>query len=314
MSRCENQMRHNMFQVDGFAEIRAAASARVGRPEERPQAADPFGVREDAGRRSDGAEVTQRSVGAAGSTAEGGDSRPPTAGSDSPSLLLIHGAWHGPWVWEELVPELELLARAVHMVELPSIAKRGEPRVGMLADAKVVRQHLDAIEGPVVVVAHSYGGLPITQAAAGISNVVRIIYLAAFLLDVGESLLSALDNKPPWWWIVDDDIITPRQPRDVFYNDMAEADAARAIALLRPTSYAVTTDKLTAAAWHTIPCTYVVCEQDRALPTAAQEAMAMRANNVRRLPTSHSPFLSRPRELVRLIGEELADLRPPDAQ
>lgn len=96
------------------------------------------------------------------------------------------------------------------------------------------------------------------------------------------------------------------QATDVFYGDVAPELAAEAVARLVPASYSSQTAPQSKAAWHEIPSTYVICTEDNALPASAQEAMARRAANVRRLPASHSPFLSMPVELAALLRAELA--------
>jgi pimeloyl-ACP methyl ester carboxylesterase len=223
--------------------------------------------------------------------------------TDRATLVLIHGAWHGPWVWARVEPHLMSAGWRVITIKLPSVADGSEPHIGMMADADVIRRRLVDIDEPVVVVAHSYAGVPVSQGAAGLLNVRHIIYLAAFQLDIGDSLLSVLRGETPSWWQVNPPITTVRNPHDLFYNDMTPEDAAWAAAQLKPHNYAVATERLTEAAWRTIPSTYVVCEQDQCLPPAVQEAMATRATQVRRLPTSHSPFLSQPFATARLIGE-----------
>ncbi len=225
-----------------------------------------------------------------------------TDGVISAQVLLIHGGFHGAWVWEKVIVRLAVLGFPVQAVELPSVAAKGRPRYGMLDDAVAVRRRLEAIDGPVVVVAHSYGGLVATQAAVGLANVSHIIYLAAFQLDIGDSLLG-LVNEPAPWWIIDDDTLTAGRPLETFYADVPIDDATRAIDRLQPSSYSTVTERLTVAAWRSIPSTYVICEEDQALTPAAQEQMAKRATNIRRLPSGHSPMLSRPTEVAQIIAD-----------
>jgi pimeloyl-ACP methyl ester carboxylesterase len=220
-----------------------------------------------------------------------------------PTIVLVHGAWHGPWNWEKVENELNAAGWLVRAVELPSVARTAGPRFGLHDDAEVVRQHIADIDGPVVIAAHSYGGVATTEGAADLPNVRHIMYLAAFQLDIGESVLSACSGKPPQWWDINGDTVTPRNPGDVFYADLAPEDSDRAIAHLRPQSLVAFTERLEAAAWRTVPSTYVVCEQDRAIPVAAQDQMSARATNTRRLSSSHSPFLSMPGEVARLIAD-----------
>jgi pimeloyl-ACP methyl ester carboxylesterase len=225
-----------------------------------------------------------------------------TDGGNGVQLLLVHGGFHGAWVWDRVIDQLSALGLPAHTVELPSVAAKGQPRCGMRDDAAEVRRRLVTIDGPVVVVAHSYGGVVATQAAAGLENVRHIVYLAAFQLDIGGSLLGLVGEPAPWW-IVDDDTLTAGRPFETFYADVPLDDATRAIDRLQPTSYSTVTEQLTAAAWRNTPSTYVICEQDHALPSAVQEQMAKRATHVRRLSSSHSPMLSRPAEVAQIIAD-----------
>ena len=223
-------------------------------------------------------------------------------GGDRPALLLVHGAFHGAWAWQRVQDRLTSMGWMVRTVDLPSVAAKGGPRFGMYDDAAVVVQHLEANDGPVVVVAHSYGGVPVAQAAVGLSHVRHLVYVAAFQLDVGESVLGAIGNPPPWW-NVDGDTMSVDNPAEVMYGDVPPAVATWAESRLRPTSYAVVEESLTAAAWHDIPSTYVVCEHDQAIPPSVQEQMGQRATDIRRLPSAHSPMLSVPDELAQLLTE-----------
>lgn len=221
--------------------------------------------------------------------------------SDRATMLLVHGAWHGSWCWEQVGGLLAAEGREVRTVDLPSVAPVGEHRAGLHEDARAVRAAIDAIDGPVVVVAHSYGGEPVSEGAAGAPNVAHIVYLAAFQLDEGESLLGAIGGVAPSWWDIDGDLFTAATPREIFFNDVPDDLASAAISRLRPQSYSVASEQLTAAAWRNVASTYVICEKDNAIPVFAQEAMAQRASHVERLPSGHSPFLSCPTELARLL-------------
>jgi pimeloyl-ACP methyl ester carboxylesterase len=220
-----------------------------------------------------------------------------------PGILLVHGAWHGPWNWQQVEHRLTAMGWQVQIADLPSVARREGPHFGLHDDAAIIRQQIADIDGPVVVVAHSYGGVAVSEGAADLPNVRHIIYLAAFQLDVGESILEACGGEPPDWWDINGDGVMPLRPHRVFYADLAPEDSARAIAQLRPQSLAAFTETQEAAAWRTAPSTYVVCEQDRAIPLPAQEQMSARATSVRRLCSSHSPFLSMPDDVARLIAE-----------
>jgi pimeloyl-ACP methyl ester carboxylesterase len=163
------------------------------------------------------------------------------------------------------------------------------------------------------VVAHSYGGIPTTQGLTNARNVRHIIFLASFQLDAGDSLLSQNPGGALLSWNElrhrdgIDDFVEALTPETVFFNDLDATTAAHAVSQIGYQSYSSMRQPLTETAWKTIPNTYIVCEADNALPVAAQERMAKCANDVYRLNTSHSPFLSQPAALAPLIRRSLAD-------
>jgi pimeloyl-ACP methyl ester carboxylesterase len=217
-----------------------------------------------------------------------------------PVLLLVHGAWLGAWSWEKVQPELTTRGWEVETVDLPSVADPGGPRFGLHDDAAVVRNRIKKIGRPVVVIAHSYGGAVASEGAAGLANVRHIVYVCAFQLDVGESLTDLCGT--PAWWNVDGDTMTPHNAREILFTDVPQEESDRAIARMKPFSYVAVTETLTAAAWHSVPSTYIVCEKDTKADVA-QDVMAARATNVRRLSSDHMPLLSMPLSLTNLIEE-----------
>ena len=228
-----------------------------------------------------------------------------------PSVLLVPGAWYKPDHFRLLMDELADLD--VHTVRLTSSGDDPAALRDMYADAEVIAQAVAAIDGPVVVVAHSYGGIPTTQGLTNARNVRHIIYVAAFQLDVGESLLSQSPGGAlmPWAELRRrdgiNDFVEAMTPEVVFFNDVDATTAANAVSQIGYQSYSSMRQPLTETAWKTIPNNYVVCDADNAIPVAAQERMAKRANDVYRLNTSHSPFLSQPAALAPLIRCSLAD-------
>jgi pimeloyl-ACP methyl ester carboxylesterase len=215
-----------------------------------------------------------------------------------PALALVHGAWHGSWCWEKLVPELTARGWRVSAADLPSA---GDPEVGMYADAVAVRAHLDAIDGPVTVLAHSYGGLPVTEVAAAVPAVRQLIYLAAHMLEVGEALVTPLGG--PWYPPQTTLVPVPEPARELFYADVPADVADAVVARLRPQSARSFCEPLTRASWKELPSAFIVCDEDQIFPEILAENLPPRADLVRHLPTSHSPFLSHPAELAELVGE-----------
>jgi len=229
--------------------------------------------------------------------------------SERPTLLLIHGAWHGAWAWNASRELLEERGWRVSTVDLPTVHAADPTGLSLSDDAAAVAEAIDAITGSVVVIAHSYGGVPTTQAAAA-ESVEHIVYVSAFALDVGESLLAAVGGEAPSWWDVRGSLVsagTPQEtPTDLFFHDVDPPAAAAAVAQLRPQSRLAFEESLTVAAWHSKPSTFIVTEQDRIFAPEAQEALATRAGSrIVRMDTSHSPFLSQPKEFVDAIEEAI---------
>ncbi len=167
-----------------------------------------------------------------------------------------------------------------------------------------------AIDGPVLLVGHSYGGAVITQASAGLDNVTGLVYLAAFGIDVGEScasvqapfppsMLSSTSYPPPY----DapgapqgpDLYIAKEQFRETFCADVPVDLADVMFATQRPLSAAALTENATAAGWRTKPSWFLVSEHDNAIPPDAERFMAKRMGAVTEsISGSHTAFIANP--------------------
>ncbi|MDX8140865.1 alpha/beta fold hydrolase [Lentzea sp. BCCO 10_0061] len=212
---------------------------------------------------------------------------------DRGNLLLVHGAWHGAWCWDRLVPELAAHGWTTSVLDLPSAS--GSPAAGVREDADAVREALAALGGPVTVLAHSYAGVPVGQAAASAD---RLIYLAAHMLEPGESVVSPLGG--PWYEAGTKLLDVPEPARDLLFADVPDDLASWAVARLRPQSARSFEETVTAAAWQTVPTTAIVCADDVIFPPVFADRL--RAHGALELAGSHSPFLSRPAELAGLIS------------
>jgi pimeloyl-ACP methyl ester carboxylesterase len=221
------------------------------------------------------------------------------------TIMLVHGAWHGSWCWEPVVQRLRDEGVAAVVVDNPSVTRPGSD---LAADGDHLRAALDATSGPIVLVGHSYGGAVITDAGAH-PNVEHLVYLTAFALDAGESVMQnelagGEDMKLPEALRFDGDLVSvePSRAVEFFYHDCPPGVADAAVARLRPMSIAAMAGATRGVAWREISASYVVCTDDRAISVALQRACAARLGAVVELPTSHSPFLSRPDELARLLA------------
>lgn len=223
--------------------------------------------------------------------------------NDRSTLLFIHGAWHGSWCWDAVTTLLSADDWSIRTVDLPTVHAERKELLGLQDDADAVAE----IDGPVTIIAHSYGGVPTTQGAVD-PRVRHIVYIAAFVLDEGESLLAAVGGVAPDWWQVNGPVVTAgdadQPPQQLFFGDLDPATADAAAARLTDQSVRAFTEPLTRVAWRDRPTTYILTEQDAIFPVPAQEALSARAGSrVVRLATSHSPFLSQPDAVAEIIAE-----------
>jgi pimeloyl-ACP methyl ester carboxylesterase len=242
------------------------------------------------------------------------------------SVLLVHGAWHGAWCWERVISALaERDIRAV-AVDLPGHGADPGPMGDLHGDADRVRQVLDTIDGPVVLMGHSYGGAVITDAGDH-PAVSHLVYLCALAIDGDESCMTAAtqgfeaaaisqEGRPDLsaGMVAGPDGTTTVEASAAaacLYNDCDESTAAWATARLGPQPLVTLQQTPRAVAWSSKPSTYVVCTDDLTIPPELQRLLAKRCTTSVEWPTSHSPFLSRPD----LVADLLADLAagPPGA-
>ena len=231
--------------------------------------------------------------------------------SDTPTLLLVHGAWHGPWCWEKLTPELEALGLPWATVALPSVGTDAAKLGTVADDAAAIEAAVTGIEGDVVVVAHSYGGVPATEARYP-GRVRHLVYLGAFMPDAGQALVNLLPPGPlpPFVQGNADGTTTVAAGHEVatFYADVPPDIASWAIGKLRPHNGIVNVTPVTRAAWREVPSTYIMLTEDFACPTPIQPGLAKQATQSRTIEGSHSPFLAQPKLLAGMLGEIVATM------
>lgn len=223
----------------------------------------------------------------------------------TPTLLLVHGSWHGPWCWEKLTPELEALGLPWATVALPSVGDDPKALGTIFDDAAAIEAAVARIEGDVVVVAHSYGGVPATQATYD-SKVRHIVYLGAFMPDVGQGLVNLLPPGPLPPFVGDNGdgttSVVPEHAVAAFYADCAPEVAAWAITRLRRHNGINNVTPVTRCAWRTTSSSYILLTEDFACPTWTQRRIVGQATDSYEMVGCHSPFLSKPKELAGVLG------------
>jgi pimeloyl-ACP methyl ester carboxylesterase len=222
-----------------------------------------------------------------------------------PEFLLVHGAWHGSWCWREFQNVLTARGWTSHTVDLPSVVAEGSAGKlpGLLDDARVIREKIDSLQGPLIVVGHSYGGAPVTQATPGAANVAHIVYVSAFVLDKGESLMTCFGGEQPDLSTVEGTIPVRENPLETLYNDVPQDKREAALPQLRPQTALSFAEPVSETGWRTVPTTYVLCDNDQSLPASYQEPFAARTGTTHHLPSGHTPLLSMPDRLADILEE-----------
>ena len=238
---------------------------------------------------------------------------PPTdalAGTGAkPTIVFVHGAFADASGFGAVTSRLQHRGYAV--------ISPANPLRGTASDAAYVASVLKTVDGPIVLVGHSYGGAVMSEAANGVPNVKALVYLNAYALDTGESALDIAQRftggklaaalRPRPFPQADgtegtDLYIDPASFRSVFAADVPERTAARMATAQRPVSLGALQEKSTAPAWKTIPSWYLIGRHDEALDPAAERFMAKRANaHTVEINSSHASYLSHPAEVTKLI-------------
>jgi pimeloyl-ACP methyl ester carboxylesterase len=209
-------------------------------------------------------------------------------------VVLVHGLWHTP---EHLGPLIAALERD----GVPVVAPRLH-RGSYEADVAAVQEAVDGCAAPPVLVGHSYGGAVITD----VVGVARLVYLAAFVPDLGESAVSlngrdGLINAAVRMREDGATEIVPELADAHLYHDCAAEQRDRARSLLVPQGVRSARGTPTRTAWRSVPSTFVVCTDDHAVAPAVQRRMAERCTSVLELAAGHSAYLSRTREVAAII-------------
>ncbi|KAF6794974.1 hypothetical protein CSOJ01_13552 [Colletotrichum sojae] len=231
------------------------------------------------------------------------------AASTLPTILLVPGAWHRPWSFDLLRNDLQLRGFPTEAVALAGVGS-SDPNVGLEEDTAAVRSELlklvDAGKD-VIVVPHSYGGVPVANAVKGLNQkdrtedggVLMVLYMTSFALAAGAALADGAGTPP--WWDIKDGFISPLNGTEIFYGDVEPSLAAKAVDALLPQPYKTFQDKSGFEPWNNgFEMGYVFAEQDQAIPLELQKLMASQfpeGSFTASLNASHSPFLSMPKAL-----------------
>ena len=246
------------------------------------------------------------------STAVAGPTENAEARRNRPTIVLVHGGYADSSCWNSTIQELQCKGYTTIC--------GSNPLRGIPTDAPYIASLLDSINGPVVLVAHSMGGTVITNAAAGKRNVKALVYIAAFVPDVGEtqgelitkfpgSEVGAVSVPVPYTkanGTVGTDLYLSKDGQAAFAADISRADFQVLQATQRPFDADSFIFPTTSAAWRTIPTWGLVAGQDKAIPPECERWMYLRAN-ARKIveihKSSHVAMLSHPKVVASLIQD-----------
>ncbi|HKF33275.1 MAG TPA: alpha/beta hydrolase [Jatrophihabitantaceae bacterium] len=243
-------------------------------------------------------------VRAPGTLAHGSGSAPA-----KPTVVLVHGDWADASGWSGVIARLQDDGYTV--VAPPN------PLRSLSGDAAYIRTYLDTLTGPIVLVAHSYGGAVITNAATGDPNVRALVYVDAFIPDQGQNTLdlagpdSALSADPTTIFNFVPATLPPTPSTDLylktstflkdFANGLPESEARILAATQRPATLAQA-EPSGVPAWRTIPSWALIGTQDHIIPPAAEQGMAEHAGaTISYFNAGHLGLISDPKTVTRLI-------------
>jgi pimeloyl-ACP methyl ester carboxylesterase len=218
----------------------------------------------------------------------------------SVSIVLVHGGFVDASGWQGVYDVLRKDGYRVSVVQ--------NPTTSLADDVTATTRAIAALESPVVLVGHSYGGVVVTE-AGNHPKVAALVYVTAFAPDKGESVSSLIANPPPGAPVPP--ILPPQDgylflDRAKFAASFAADVEAKAAAFMAdsqvPWGVNALAGAVTEPAWRKKPSYYLVATEDRMIPVPAQRAMADRAGcTVTEVAGSHAIYVSKPKEVAALI-------------
>jgi pimeloyl-ACP methyl ester carboxylesterase len=221
------------------------------------------------------------------------------ATTGTPNIILVHGLWADGSSWSKVIP---ILQNAGHRVTAVQLAERS-----LAEDVATVKRAIELVGGPTIVVAHSFGGFVITNAAYNNPNVTGLVYVSAFAPDEGESAVNfvPVESLPPGLLVIDSGgfaYLNPEMFPQAFAQDVNATEAKTLAVVQKPAHQSLFTEPSGPPAWKQLPTWFEVSEGDHIIPPDAQRMFAQRMNATTiSLNSSHASLVSHPDEIAQLI-------------
>jgi len=224
------------------------------------------------------------------------------------NVVLVHGAWADGSSWSKVIPLL--VAKGLHVVAVQL------PLTSLADDVATVKRAIKLVDGPLLLVAHSYGGVVMTEAGMD-PKVAGLLYVAALAPQEGQSAFDlAIANPTPVLGELREDgygflKITPKGIREDFAQDLSDSEQTVLSATQGPTAGGASLGApVSTAAWRSKPSWFVIAAHDRVVaPTLqAAEAQEMNATSIT-LSASHVAMLSHPHAVASFIRRAARELR-----
>jgi pimeloyl-ACP methyl ester carboxylesterase len=225
------------------------------------------------------------------------------------NVVLVHGAWSDGSIWQRVVDALRVAGHRAVVVELPLTA--------LADDIGRTRAEVARLDGPVVLVGHSYGGSVISDAALDLPQVSALVFVAAYVPDAGETVRElsergadtvggrAIRFGADGWSSIDPELF-----HDALGHDLPRATTRTLAAEQKPTHAACFTAPAQRGAWHDLPCAYVRSTDDHIFDPGLQQWLAERAGaTLTDLAAGHLSPVSRPVEVADAIEQVLGRAR-----
>lgn len=232
------------------------------------------------------------------------------------TLILIHGSWHSAWNWHKVVPLLEKAGHKAIAIDLPGMGRDKTPiqKVTMDSTVQWLCQLIDEQPDKVVLVGHSKNGIMISQAAEYRPHKIeKLIYLAAYLIPNGKTQREYSVQDTEGWlkpYVTQhpetaSHTLQPAIYKEGLYHDCDEyiTELAKVLLSHEPVETGIKSLQLTEEAFGSVPRVYIECTEDRAVTPFIQRKMYTETlcEKVYQMRTSHSPFFSKPKELVEIL-------------